>query len=356
MRALPLLLSLFALGGCRAHTHYFRGVDRSLFDEVELEPMDPEVSTSEAVALVKPPTAPAEPAWLEPAPLTTTGLNGRAEWSPDGKRILFQSVRVEVDEVPWEQVWLMEADGSKQRRLTMGVGKTHGAVMVPGPGFTIAYGSTHHLGVTPPRDTPAIGDSADAQMELFAQDLMTGAFTPLAEGPGFDGEPHFCAPDTFAFSSGRDGDREVFLSQAGVLRQITDRAGADESPRLAPDCSSLVWVRHQEAGTELVRLSLAGGLPETVVSTAGTISAPSWSPDGSAVLFASDLLSPGAARDLFVASSAGLRRLTSTDADEDAPRLSPDGARLLYVETADLGPQLVAAPFSFDVGAPMEQP
>lgn len=357
MRLIPLLLLSLVLSGCRAHQTYFRGVDRSIY-EPEIEEISPELSATLSADLVADTQARDRTDWLTPVALTTEGMQGRAEWSPDGSYIVLQSVRVDGPAPnPWEQTYLMDADGSNQRRITPGIGKSHGAVIVPGvDGFVVAYGSTHHLGVTPTRDVPAVGDSADHEMDLIRQDLDKGTFETLADGAGFDGEPHFCDDGSkLAFTSARTGDLEVYVLSATVNpAPITSRPGADESPRLSPDCAQVLWIRRMANGSELVLAKADGTDTRTLVSAQASLHTPSFSPDGSHVLFAADLPSPGGQLDLFAVNSSGdgLRRITFTEGSERTPRISPDGSSLLFSADGGGSPQLFVAPYTATAGTP----
>lgn len=378
---LALLLLLAVAGtGCRAHTTFFRGVDRSIYTETELEELEPRTAAELAAEAAReaqraaeakaardaqaPQIAPDEDAttsaessaaarhWLAGVRLTTDGLQGRAEWSRDGQRIVFQSVRTsDAGANPWEQVYVMDSSGGGQLRVTSGVGKTHGAVLVPHPSdLVIAYASTAHTGATPPRETVAVGDSADHDMELVLQNLTTGATRTLAQGPGFDGEPHFCTPDEYVFASARTGDLEIYRQTGSVRTRVTERPGADESPRLSIDCQLIVWVHRTDTGSEL--MVRRGGADAAVLSVPAAIHGPSLSRLGSHVLFSSDLASPGGPLELYSLELATntLRRLTASPASERAPRVRPDGAALLYSSDAEGSPQLYVAPWSEDTG------
>ena len=53
--------------------------------------------------------------------LTSGSSNGESYWSPDGKRIIFQSTR---DGSQCDQEYIMNADGSNQHLVSTGMGAT----------------------------------------------------------------------------------------------------------------------------------------------------------------------------------------------------------------------------------------
>jgi len=53
--------------------------------------------------------------------LTQGGQNAEAYWSPDGKRLIFQSTRKGYE---CDQIFIMNADGSDQKLVSTGKGRT----------------------------------------------------------------------------------------------------------------------------------------------------------------------------------------------------------------------------------------
>jgi len=53
--------------------------------------------------------------------LTQGGQNAEAYWSPDGKRLIFQSTRKGYE---CDQIFIMKADGSNQKLVSTGKGRT----------------------------------------------------------------------------------------------------------------------------------------------------------------------------------------------------------------------------------------
>ncbi len=344
----------------------FRGIERDLYD-VQFEEAGPEVLAMSLTDLPVPSAPesgaePVAPAWLEPTPLTSEGVAGRGSWSEDGTRIVFQSVRDGgMVPNPWEQTYLMAADGQTQRRITMGLGKTHGPAFVPGDGLRVAYASTHHTGQTPPREGQGLDDAGDPDMDLFIQDLSAGSFSTFAEGPGFDGEISFCADGTrAAFVSERAGHRTVYLSDGagGGPRRVYPGDEPLHSPRLSAACDQLLWIAQGPDGQMLSVMAPDAELPMPLLGPVPRIESAEWIAGSERIVFASDLDQPGGPLDLYVIGidGDGLRRLTHTDASESQPRPAPDGTALLYALDGPSGAQLVVAPLSPASGAPFVLP
>src|SRR5215469_2672755 len=71
--------------------------------------------------------------------LTHGGENAEAYWSPDGKRLIFQSTRKPY---ACDQIYIMNADGSDQHVVSTGKGRTTCGYFLP-DNEHIVYASTH---------------------------------------------------------------------------------------------------------------------------------------------------------------------------------------------------------------------
>src|SRR5580700_11126553 len=74
--------------------------------------------------------------------LTNGGENAEAYWSPDGKRLIFQSTR---GGSRCDQIFIMNADGSNQHLVSTGKGRTTCGYFLP-DNKHIVYASTHLAG------------------------------------------------------------------------------------------------------------------------------------------------------------------------------------------------------------------
>lgn len=137
------------------------------------------------------------------------------------------------------------------------------------------------------------------------------------------------------------GTRDVFTVEVAT-RKLTRLTHSTQSwigaytPAYSPDGATIAFARNTDAfnsdiflmrsdGTQLHRLTQSQGTHTKLGEEHG----PAWTPDGKTIVFVSN-------RDgnfeLYSINDdgAGERRLTRTEADEDMPRLSRDGKRLVF--------------------------
>ena len=86
--------------------------------------------------------------------LTDGGSNAEAYWSPDGKRLIYQSTRPPYD---CDQIFIMNADGSNQHVVSTGKGRTTWPTSSP----TIATSSMPQP-MKPPKNVPRRPTAAKA--------------------------------------------------------------------------------------------------------------------------------------------------------------------------------------------------
>src|SRR4030095_16460322 len=74
--------------------------------------------------------------------LTVEGRRaGEGYWSPDGKRLVFQSEREPGN--PFYQIYALDLESGESKRISPGIGKTTCAFFRPGPDGDIEFASTH---------------------------------------------------------------------------------------------------------------------------------------------------------------------------------------------------------------------
>ena len=287
--------------------------------------------------------------WLSARQLTSAGSSSDGRWDAQGAQIIFQSVRTGGTIAnPNPQTWMMDADGERQRRITMGIGVTNGPGFISTSGREVFYASTHHTGETPGARVGPLPED----MELYRQDLDRGGFERLTDSPGFDGDATWCRHGgLLVYTSTRSGDAELYRQAGDETRRLTEAPGPDLAAALSPDCGRVAWVRDGAlwvAGSD-------GSDPRGLVASG--VDGPAWHPDGQHLVF-SARPAPGEATELFTIRSDGtdLRRLTASSGSEEEPSFSPDGRRLLYSWDRTGTRQLFVADWSAEMGTPTSLP
>jgi TolB protein len=127
-------------------------------------------------------------------------------------------------------------------------------------------------------------------------------------------------------------------------RLLTHGEGANYIPRWSPDGRSIAFVSTRSGYEELYVMNADGTGVAEITRLRGFINGVSWSPDGAHIAFASSaagLTGPlgviHSPSDIYVARAdgKGARRLTFDGGGNSQPVWSPDGSRILF--TSDLG-------------------
>ena len=288
--------------------------------------------------------------------LTFGGQNAEAYWSPDGKRLIFQSTR---DGFECDQIYIMNADGSGARLVSTGKGCTTCGYFL-GDGKRIVYASTHDGGdACPPAPDRSHGYvwGVYPTYDIYLATEQGRILKKLTDAPGYDAEA------TVNFKTGRivytskaSGDLDIWTmnSDGSDKKRITTTEGYEGGAVFSRDGRKLVW-RANPPGTpetlaryrELLSKNLisplkvelfvadADGRNAKMITNYGCASfAPTFTPDGKRILFASNKYNCDSHYfELYLINTdgTGLEQVTSFGGFTSFPEFSPDGRKLVFV-------------------------
>lgn len=292
---------------------------------------------------------------IHPRMLTSGGQNAEAYWSPDGHRIIFQSTRPPY---ACDQIFIMNDDGSGQRLVSTGKGRTTCAYFLK-DNRHIVYASTHEAGDAcppPPDRSKGYVWGVFPGYDIYLATDQGRIVKKLTDMPGYDAEA------TVNFRTGRivytslaSGDLELWTmkSDGAGKRQLTRREGYDGGAVYSRDGRQIVWRatapdnpramgRYRELLkenlTEPMRMELfisdASGRNVRQLTRFGCASfAPAFTPDGKRIVFSSNRHDCDGRRfELYMINTdgSGLEQLTNFGGFVSFPEFSPDGKRLVF--------------------------
>ena len=242
-------------------------------------------------------------------------------WSPDGKRIAFTSsskvigvhvVGVHpppvVDERP--QIYVMDADGGNQRRLSNEFFAEWHPSWSP-DGKRIAFTSTGRQ------------NTAGGHWRIYVMDADGGNKRRLSNGAVDDWDPSW-SPDgkRIAFVSSRDGrGHEIYVMDADGKNQqrLTDDLSRDTDPSWSPDGERIAFVSHKDGNLDIYVMNADGKNQRRLTRNPFPDTDPSWSPDGKRIVFVS---TRDGNYEIYVMNADGarqVRRRTKDGSDDTDP-------------------------------------
>jgi TolB protein len=291
--------------------------------------------------------------------LTFGGENAEAYWSEDGKWITFQSTR---DGRTCDQQYVMRADGSDLTRVSDGRGKTTCGWFLPGSDRLLFGSSTAHDEACPARPDPSKGyvwpldkyDIYTANRDGTGQTRLTNYDVYTAEA--------VLSPDgkRIVFTSLKDGDLDIYtMNVDGTdVRRLTYTPGYDGGPWWSPDGTTIVYRAHhpkdsaelaqyqallqqgliRPSKVELFVMNADGSDQRQVTALGGANFGPSWSPDGSRIIFSSNFVAPRSRNfELYLvdanasmATADQLERITTHDSFDGFAMFHPRESKLIW--------------------------
>jgi Tol biopolymer transport system component len=289
--------------------------------------------------------------------LTFGGQNAEAYFSPDGKKLVFQSTR---DSLRCDQIFMMNVDGSGLKMISTGKGRTTCSYFMP-DGAHILYSSTHLAGdECPPKPDRKKGYvwSIYPSYDIFVADTNGQITRRLTENQGYDAEAVVSPKgDKIAFTSVRSGDLDIYTMNldGSDVRQLTHELGYDGGPFFSADGKKIVYrAYHPKTDREIAEyrellgeekikpislqiwvMDADGSHKKQLTNNTAANFAPFMHPDGRHVIFSSNMADTSKIPmdfDLYTVrlDGTGLQRITFSESFDGFPMFSPDGKRLAF--------------------------
>jgi Tol biopolymer transport system component len=286
--------------------------------------------------------------------LTFGGQNAEAYWSESGTQLIFQSTR---DGWPCDQEYVMDLGTGAVRRVSTGTGRTTCGYFYDRD-RRVLYSSTH-LGADSCPPTPDYSKgyvwAIYPDYDIFTARPDGSDLKRLTRTPGYDAEATLSSDGRWiVFTSVRDGDLDLYKMRpdgSGITR-LTRRLGYDGGAFFSRDGRWICyradypadsaaaayrallarhWVRPTHMDLWVMRAD--GSEPRQVTHQPGASFAPYFTPDGRALIYASNWENPqGRNFDLYLVGVEGGEPapVTRESTFDGFPMFSPDGRWLVF--------------------------
>ena len=285
---------------------------------------------------------------------------GEGYFSPDGKQIIFQAEEKDTGN-PFYQIFVMDLETSKYRRVSPGIGKTTCSYFSP-DGKKIIFASSHldpdakkhYAAEYRQRDEDKAAGvrrryrwDFDPFMDIFEANPDGTGLKQLTNSKGYDAEGTY-SPDgkQIVFCSERDGNRELYIMDADGknTRQLTHAPKCyNGGPFFSPDSKRVIFRsdRKKEDHLQIMIINADGTGERALTDDPNWVQwGPTWHKDGKHIIYAGADHSNPAMRpnyDLYWMNveTGSKERITFFPGADLLPVFTPDGNKLMWTSTRD---------------------
>ena len=248
------------------------------------------------------------------------GRDAHPSWSPNGSKIYFQSPRND----PMPQIYVMNADGSEQKQLTHNAGFS-GVPLCSPDGSRILF----QVNENPTRDP--------SHWQIYVMNADGSRQRNLSKNGANDQVPRWSADGTrILFFSDISGKDQLYVMDAdGSHRtRLTKDAFNDHTGVWSHDGKKIAFTSDRDGPWEIYTAAADGSNVLRLTHNAPGFGLPQWSPDDSQIVFS---VADGENRDIYVMNSNGTQVRRLTCGAGDCPESSLNSSALQ--EHKDLGAQ-----------------
>jgi Tol biopolymer transport system component len=289
--------------------------------------------------------------------LTFGGENAEAYFSPDGKKLIYQST---VERGGCDQQYIVDLTTGDSKLVSSGKGRTTCGYFSYPNGDRIIYASTEATDAEcppPPDRSRGYIWGVYPSFDIYSANADGTNIKRLTNVDGYDAEGTWCHKGgKIIFTSVRDGDLDLYsMNEDGSgVQRLTSTPGYDGGAFYNAQCTEIVWRASRfsdpkELGDyqtlleegfvrpskmELWTANADGTNARQITKNGAANFGPYFRPDGKRIIYSSNVLDPrGREFDIFLLAKDGSgepERITTAPAFDGFPMFSPDGQWLVF--------------------------